>query len=220
MAAGAAKPLTRRSHRRDDGPLDRVDGCRRRERRSGVRSRRAACRDRSPSSSVPRRGHLRDARAGQNIGGVGPVGAAGAMAEVLVATDRTAFCLVTPDGTEDVVEIEPQRQVTEPEATTIAGSLAVYVDLTVPVSWAGEATTITDDTGRLLFAVTMPGSADILVIDTEVPLGAPIKSPRPARVGRVGRWSANSAASPSTCRPPARPSSGWRWPWDVCARTA
>lgn len=114
--------------------------------------------------------------AGQNIGGVGPVGAAGAMAEVLVATDRTAFCLVTPDGTEDVVEIQPQRQVTEPEATTIAGSLAVYVHLTVPVSWAGEATTITDDTGRVLFAVTMPGSADILVIDTAVPLGAPIES--------------------------------------------
>lgn len=114
---------------------------------------------------------------GERLGaGFGPVGTSGGMAEVVASADRTAFCVVTPDGTEDVIEVQPDRQVAQPEATTIAGTLAVYVQLTVPPTWSSAPLEITDESGERVLAVPMPDRDDILVIDVFPTPDAPAES--------------------------------------------
>lgn len=103
---------------------------------------------------------------GERLGaGFGPVGSSGEMAEVVASADRTAFCVVTPDGTEDVIEVQLDRQVIEPEAVTVPGSLAVYVHLTVPATWTSAPLEITDESGEPAMSVPMPDGVDILVIE-------------------------------------------------------
>lgn len=110
-------------------------------------------------------------------------------ATVVVAADRSAFCVVPTYGTEDVVEVQRVRQVSAPEASVVIGELAVYVDLTVPIDWSGTPLEILDEVGQPVLALPMPDSADILLVVLDAPLDSPPETftPRSFSITRGGQ---------------------------------
>lgn len=89
---------------------------------------------------------------------------------VLISADKSKFCVINSSGTEDVVPFERGRQVSEPEAQVVQGTLTDYLVVAVPPGWGQKPEVTTGQRQQLASAITPDGTV-MLVLDY-APVGA------------------------------------------------